>query len=75
MRIHDEYGTSWVTRGGDPGMRLVNRLKSRLPGLDLIVLPRLSLITGALVDPDVLPDDIIYRTRLLDCVDLLKGSD
>jgi len=72
LSIRDEYGTGWVVRGGDPGARLINQLKRETEGLDFVVLPRVSLITGSVVAPDLTPEDIITATRLQDCLDLLR---
>lgn len=71
MIITDEFGQQWRCRGGDPASRLVNRL-SRM-GYQTIVLPFVTLATGALAEPSEWPADIIARTRLADCVAALKG--
>lgn len=74
MRIEDEYGRTWKVNGGDPAAKLVNGLKRRLPGLDFVVLPWYDLATGSISEPAAYPGDLLSRTRLLDCLDVLKGA-
>ncbi len=68
--IYDELGHPWRVTGGDPAARLVGALRRRR--YELIVLPCLTLATGQLTEPAAEPDDVIRRTRLLDCLDVLR---
>lgn len=76
MIVEDEHGRPWKVNGGDPGAKLVNALRRQLPGVDFVVLPWYTLATGLSFDltPERLPPDLLRRTRLLDCLDVLKGT-
>ena len=58
--------------GGSPAARPVNMLKRR--GYTLIVLPLRTLASGALAEPVEQPADIVRRTRLAECLEVLKGT-
>jgi len=68
--IEDEYGVTWVTKRGDPGHTLVTKLKE----YTYIVLPRLTITTGRLTIPGATVDNVVRRTRLLDCMEVLLGD-
>lgn len=68
--IQDEFGARWKVKGGDPGSRATNRLKRS--GYEFVVLPLVTLATGRLADPVVWPESIIERTRLADCLAVMK---
>lgn len=67
-RILDEYGTPWEVEAGDPARAHINYLRAK--GYEYVVLPRLTLTTGAVCgimkEPHTLDD-----VRLLDCVAVL----
>ena len=71
LHIVDEFGSSWRVRGGDPASRLTSKLTRS--GFQTIVLPFVTLATGRATDPAEWPQDIIARTRLADCLAVLKG--
>lgn len=72
MIIFDEFGNRWRCKGGDPAMRLVNRLKrSRY---ELVVLPLATLASGHMTSPATIPDDVIRATRLNECIEVLSSS-
>lgn len=71
MQIWDEYSNPWRIKGGDPGMKFVNRLlRSRY---QMIVLPLATLATGKLTEPAQTPDDIIHAARLRECIEVLSA--
>ncbi len=69
MRVEDEWGHSWKVSGGDPGNKLVNRL--RAVGYTYVVLPYESLAWGVVADPAVQLDSmgVVQRIRMLDCLE------
>lgn len=72
MKVYDEFNNTWRVKGGDPAMRLVNRLKrSRY---ELVVLPLATLATGHMTSPAAVPDDVIRATRLNECLGVLQSS-
>jgi hypothetical protein len=72
MRLEDEFGETVKVAVGDPAARLVGELR-RLHGVDIVVLPRYTYITGALSGAYD-SGDIVRDTRLRDCLSALGGS-
>lgn len=73
MRIEDQGGVRWKVDAHDPASQYVNRLK-RL-GFGYVVLPRLTFMSGALIDEAPPADAPLVRSvRLADCLAVLKGD-
>ena len=70
--ILDEFGARWKVKGGDPGSKVVNRLKRS--GYEFVVLPLVTLATGSVTPPVEWPAGIIERTRLADCLAVLSEA-
>ena len=72
MRLEDEFGETVKVATGDPAARLVNQLERRW-GVDWIVLPRHTVMTGQLTGAHD-TGDIVRDTRLRDCLGVLGAS-
>lgn len=72
MKIEDEYGNRWVCRGGDPAMRLVNRLKRMR--YEWVILPLATLATGELGREGKTPEDPLRAGRLAECIGVLSSN-
>ena len=64
--IEDQYGESWAVYQGDPASGLISQFNS-LP-LELVVLPRDTIITGELPSAPPEPLDIDFRTALVSVI-------
>ena len=71
MEIFDDRGTKWHVTTGDPAIKLVRDLNKR--GLELIVLPRKTLITGEITASNPC-SDYVHNIRMKDCLTLLRGA-
>lgn len=67
---YDEFMAGWKVPGGTPGSRVVNKL--RRANYQFIVLPFITLATGVVTQPAEVPEDVIYSTRLADCLAVLN---
>lgn len=72
MIVRDEYGRRWEVGTGAAASPLVNALTRRR--YTTIILPRRTIASGTLYDPTILPESLKARTRLFDCLDLLKEA-
>ena len=72
IQVFDELNNSWRIVGGQPGMKLISKLTKA--NYRLIVLPITSLVSGMVTEPTVWPEDVILRTRMQDCLLLLRGD-
>ena len=73
MEIQDETGTTWLVKPGDRASKLVGRLKTL--GFQWIVLPASALVAGVVPVSAPVPDDLVRRVRLNDCLGALRDSD
>ena len=66
--MEDEYGSEWYVPAGSPARGLVNALHRR--GVTWVVLPRHTLMTGALEVPAQVPEKLAAM-RMSDCLEAL----
>ena len=71
VRIEDEEGRAWLVEKGDPAQPLIKLLVDR--GYEYAVLPA-RLLCGIIDSsmPTSEPADLVRRTRLQDCLGVLK---
>ncbi len=85
VEVFDEYSERWIVFEDDPAAEMLKKLTKL--GLELIVLPRETLVTGQLTEvakpmsfkglplTDSLKNVIIRAHRLYDCVQYLKDGE